>query len=70
LQPGKLSKPIEGENGVYLVVLNGFSNPATLTNVFKQKQQVAQMLVQRSQGATFKALRDKAKIKDNRNRFF
>jgi len=70
LQPGKLSKPIEAENGVFLVVLNGFSNPAALTNVFKQKQQIAQALVQRSQGAAYKALRDKAKITDNRSLFF
>jgi peptidyl-prolyl cis-trans isomerase D len=70
LQPGKLSKPVEGENGVYLVSVNGFTNPLTLTNVFKQKQQAAQMLVQRSQGSAFKALRDRAKIKDNRSRFF
>jgi len=70
LQPGKLSNPIEGENGVYVVAVNGFSPVAPLTNVFKQKQQVAQTLVNRSQGAAFKALRDKAQIKDYRGRFF
>jgi peptidyl-prolyl cis-trans isomerase D len=70
LQPGKVSKPVEGESGVYVVALNGFSAPPPLTNVFKQKQQIADMLAQRSQGAAFKALRDRAKIKDNRSRFF
>ncbi len=70
LQPGKMSKPIEGESGVYVVSLNGFSNPPALTNVFKQKEQIQQTLIQRSQGEAFNALREKADIKDNRASFF
>jgi peptidyl-prolyl cis-trans isomerase D len=69
-QPGKLSKSIEGENGVYVFVVNGFSNPAPLTNVFKQKVQVAQNIQQRAAGEAFKVLRDKSEIKDNRIKFF
>ncbi len=69
-QPGKLSKVIEGDRGVYVFVVNGFTNPAPLTNAFKQKQQIAQGLTQRAPGEAFKALRDKADIKDNRVRFF
>ncbi len=69
-QPGKLSEVIEGENGIYVFVVNGFTNPAPLTNVFKQKVQVAQALVQRAPGEAFKILRDKADIKDNRVKFF
>ncbi|MES3016304.1 MAG: SurA N-terminal domain-containing protein [Bacteroidota bacterium] len=69
-QPGKLSNVIEGENGIYVFVVNGFTSPAPLTNVFKQKVQVAQSLVQRAPGDAFKILRDKADIKDNRVKFF
>lgn len=69
-QPGKLSEVIEGDNGIYVFVVNGFTNPAPLTNVFKQKVQVAQALIQRAPGETFKVLRDKADIKDNRVKFF
>lgn len=69
-QPGKLSKPIEGEQGVYVFIVNGFSKPAPLTNAFKQKVQVSQGLVQRASGEAFKALRDNSKIKDNRVKFF
>jgi peptidyl-prolyl cis-trans isomerase D len=69
-QPGKLSEIVEGESGIYVYVVNGFSNPAPLTNVFKQKVQVAQALVQRAPGEAFKVLRDKADIKDNRVKFF
>ena len=69
-QPGKLSKVIEGEHGIFVFVVTGFSNPAPLTNVFKQKVQVSQSLVQRASGESFKALRDNSKIKDNRVKFF
>lgn len=69
-QPGKLSQPVEGESGIYVFVVDGFSNPAPLTNTFKQKVQVAQTLIQRAPGEAFKVLRDKAEIKDNRVKFF
>ena len=69
-QPGKLSQPVEGESGIYVFVINNFSKPAPLTNVFKQKVQIAQALVQRAPGEAFKVLREKADIKDNRIKFF
>ena len=69
-QPGKLSQPVEGESGIYVFVINGFSKPAPLTNVFKQKVQIAQALAQRAPGEAFKVLREKADIKDNRIKFF
>lgn len=69
-QPGKLSKAIQGESGVYAFVVNQFSKPAPLVNAFKQKQQIAQILTQRGPSSAFNALRDRANIKDNRVRFF
>jgi len=69
-QPGKLSQPIEGDQGVYVFVVNGFSKPAPLTNAFKQKVQISQGLAQRASGEAFKALRENSKIKDNRVKFF
>ncbi|WP_369410122.1 SurA N-terminal domain-containing protein [Hufsiella arboris] len=70
LQPGKLSKPVAGEQGVYVVSVSGFTNPAPLTNPVKQKEQIAQGAAQRLQGEAFSVLRDKANIKDNRVKFF
>ena len=70
LQPNKLSKPIEGENGVYVVVVNSFSNPAPLTNTVNQKQQISQSVQQKALSQVFEVLRDRADIKDNRFRFF
>ena len=69
-QPGKLSQVVEGDNGIYVFVVNGFTNPAPLTNVFKQRVQVVQSLVQRAPGDAFKVLKDKSDIKDNRVKFF
>jgi len=67
---GKVSKAIEGAVGVYAFVVDGFSKPAALDNVFKQKQAMAEGNVQRSLGAAFQALQDKAEIKDNRVKFY
>ena len=68
-QPNKLSKPIEGQHGVYVVVLDNFINPAPLANAIREREQIAQALLQRSQGQLFEALKDKANVKDYRAKF-
>ncbi len=68
LQPNKLSKPIEGQRGVYVVVVDNFINPAPLANAVREKEQLGQAIVQRSQGV-FDALKDKANVKDYRSKF-
>jgi peptidyl-prolyl cis-trans isomerase D len=65
----KLSKPVEGESGVYVYVVDGFTNPAPLTNTVIQRQQIAQSIMQRAQTQVFEALKDKANVKDNRSKF-
>ena len=66
----KVSKTIKGESGVYVFSVESFTNPAPLTNAFKQKEQIAQNIIQRASNETFKALKEKAEIKDNRVKFF
>jgi peptidyl-prolyl cis-trans isomerase D len=68
-QPNKLSKPIEGQQGVYVISLDSFINPAQLTNNVREKQTLGTALLQRSQGQVLDALKDKANVKDNRARF-
>ncbi|WP_369410221.1 peptidylprolyl isomerase [Hufsiella ginkgonis] len=70
LKPGKMSKAINGEAGVYVVSAAGFNEPPALTNTYKQKEQMMQMLGQQVPNQAFKALTDKANIKDNRVKFF
>lgn len=66
----KISKPIDGEHGVYVFTVNGFANPAPMGNTFKQKEMMLQALGQRTLGAAFQALQDKSEIKDNRVKFY
>jgi len=68
-QPNKLSKPVEGQQGVYVFVVNGFTNPAPLTNAVREKQQLGQALLQRADSQIFEALKDKANVKDYRAKF-
>jgi peptidyl-prolyl cis-trans isomerase D len=68
-QPHKLSKPVEGLQGVYVYTVDSFINPAQLTNAVREKQQLSQALMQRSEGQVLDALKDKANVKDNRAKF-
>jgi len=69
MQPNKISKPIEGAHGVYVVSLNSFQNPAALTNNIREKQQLSQTLLQQADSRLFDALKDKANVKDYRFKF-
>jgi peptidyl-prolyl cis-trans isomerase D len=69
-QPGKVSAPVQGERGVYVFSVDGFTNPAPIANMFKQKESMMLSLGQRSLGSAFQALQENAKIKDNRVKFY
>jgi peptidyl-prolyl cis-trans isomerase D len=62
----KVSKPVEGEKGVYVFVVDGFTTPAPLTNSLRQKEQLGQAVAQRAEGGVLEALKDKANVKDYR----
>jgi peptidyl-prolyl cis-trans isomerase D len=69
-QVGKLSKPIAGDRGVYVFVVDGFTNPAPMANTFKQKESMLMNISQRALGNAFQALQEKTDIKDNRVKFY
>ncbi|MFD1256989.1 SurA N-terminal domain-containing protein [Mucilaginibacter terrae] len=69
MQPKKLSKAIEGANGVYVVSLDSFLNPAPLTNTVREKEQISQTMMQQADNRLFDALKDKANVKDYRAKF-
>lgn len=69
-QVNKLSKAIEGDKGVYVFTVEGFTNPAPLGNTFKQKETMMLGAGQRSLNAAFQALQEKSDIKDNRVKFY
>lgn len=68
-KPNKLSKVIEGQQGVYVFVVDSFINPAPLNNSVRERQQIAQAMLQRAESQVFEALKDKANVKDNRAKF-
>lgn len=72
LQPNSPSKAIEGNQGVYAVEVLSFVNPEELTGpqLTSQKQQQLNTKQQRSFNSIFDALQSKAKIDDNRIRFY
>jgi peptidyl-prolyl cis-trans isomerase D len=65
----KLSKPVAGQQGVYVFVVNNFTNPPALTNAVREKEQLSQAILQRSEGQVFDALKDKDNVKDYRAKF-
>jgi peptidyl-prolyl cis-trans isomerase D len=68
-QPGKLSAPVIGQAGVYVFTVDNFIKPAPLANALRQKQELGQALLQRSQQSILEALKDKANVKDYRVKF-
>ena len=69
-QVGKVSKVIEGDKGVYVFTVDGFTNPTPMGNTFKQKETMMLGVTQRALGGAFQALQDKSEIKDNRVKFY
>ena len=69
-QPNKLSKIVEGDRGIYIYTVKSFTNPPALSNVLKVKEQLELAISQQVDGAVFEVLRKKAKIKDDRAKFY
>ena len=70
LKQGQISKPIKGNSGVYVIVVNNF-NETTLPKEFKESaNQIKQQLQGRAQYEVENALKEKADITDHRGRFY
>jgi peptidyl-prolyl cis-trans isomerase D len=72
LEKGVISDPIAGENGVYLISVNNITEPSA-EDISGTDQ--ARNYIERSNGAktnyfAFEALKELAKIKDNRREFY
>jgi len=68
-KPNQLSKPIQGDHGVYAVSVQNFINPAPLANAVRQREQIGQALLGRSQSGVLESLKDKGNVKDYRSKF-
>jgi peptidyl-prolyl cis-trans isomerase D len=73
LEKGKVSQPIVGENGVYVLAVNDIAQPSETD--LKAMTEQALSNIDRNYGArtnyyTMEALKELAKIKDNRREFY
>ncbi|MBP7808801.1 MAG: SurA N-terminal domain-containing protein [Bacteroidia bacterium] len=69
MKPGSVSKPIVGDNGVFIVAVASIDDGPPATDYKQMKMQLEQSLGGRSDYEVYNALRDKAGIEDHRAKF-
>jgi peptidyl-prolyl cis-trans isomerase D len=69
LKAGSISKPVVGENGVFMVTVYNITEAPTPANLNEIRMQAEQTLGGRADYEVYNALRDKANIEDHRARF-
>jgi peptidyl-prolyl cis-trans isomerase D len=70
MKAGQTSKPIRGENGVFIVAVDKINEPAATKDYSSNQKQLADQRKQRSDYEVFNALKEKAKVEDNRGKFY
>ncbi|MFN8153902.1 MAG: SurA N-terminal domain-containing protein [Bacteroidia bacterium] len=70
MKAGQTSKPIKGANGVYIVQVVTFTNPAVPADLKEAASTLRGQIQSRSQYESFNALREKAGIVDKRSKFY
>ena len=70
LKAGQLSKPIKGDNGVYMVTVKSFTEPAASKDYEANRKQLLDQRKGRSEYEVYNALKEKANIEDNRGKFY
>ncbi len=68
-EPDKISKPVVGNNGVFIVKVTSVNNGDT-QNVADEKMRLTQNLFSRAASQAYNAYREKANIKDQRSKFY
>lgn len=70
LQPGQMTDPIKGSNGVYILRMDQVNEPDQPLNFAESKNRLAQELRSRAGLQAFDALQDAAEVVDRRNKFY
>lgn len=70
LTPGKMSTPVKGTMGVYVVMLENVTQPQPITDIPGQKARLIQGLSARADGSAMEVLKEMAEIVDNRAKHF
>lgn len=66
----QVSKPIKGINGVYVIMVTSVTEPTAAADRLASRQRLEQGFSGRAGYEVFAALEKKAKVKDNRNKFY
>jgi peptidyl-prolyl cis-trans isomerase D len=69
LEAGKLSKPVQGERGVYVVLVDNFTEPDANADITGTKESMRNQLGARA-GEAFNAKKELVKQEDNRHMFY
>ncbi len=69
LKPGALSKPIKGEQGVYIVIVEKVTPAPEAKDYDAQKKNLRSNLQMRVDGQVYNILKEKAEVEDNRFKF-
>ena len=70
LKAGSLSLPIKGNQGVYLILPEAFTEPTPIKDYNEEKALLERTIKQRVDYEVFSALKEKAEIVDNRGKFY
>ena len=70
MKEGAVSKPLQGERGVYMVKVSSFAPVVAKTDLTQDKGQLLMMIKSRVDGQVFEALKETAGVKDNRAKFY
>jgi len=70
LAKGEVSPPFKGESGVFMIEVESITEPAEKTDFSEDRKSKINILESRASFEIFNALKDKAKIEDNRGKFY
>jgi peptidylprolyl isomerase/peptidyl-prolyl cis-trans isomerase D len=70
LAPGKLSAPIKGQQGVFVIVVDSRGSAPALENAVMSASSLNANFAGRVDYEVFEALKKKADVKDNRAKFY
>lgn len=70
LPKDKLSEPIKGNNGVYVIIVKAINKPGENININKEKTFLTKNLLNQINFYSYDALKESSNIKDNRSKFY
>jgi peptidyl-prolyl cis-trans isomerase D len=70
MKAGQTSGAIRGDNGVFIILVDKVTEPAATKDYSANQKQLADQRKQRSDYEVFNALKEKAKVEDNRGKFY